>query len=115
VIPFIIRLIVNAIALMICAYLIPGVSVTGIFGAVVAALVLGVVNAILRPVLFVLTLPLQLVTLGLFTLVINGVLFWWVGHWGIGLVVDGFWPAFFGAIVLGIVSFVLSSFVKVAE
>ncbi len=114
-IPFIIRLIVNAIALMICAYLIPGVSVTGIFGAVVAALVLGVVNAILRPVLFVLTLPLQLVTLGLFTLVINGVLFWWVGHWGIGLVVDGFWPAFFGAIVLGIVSFVLSSFVKVAE
>jgi len=115
VIPFIIRLIVNAIALMICAYIIPGVSVTGIFGAIVAALVLGVVNAILRPVLFVLTLPLQLITLGLFTLVINGVLFWWVGHWGIGLVVDGFWPAFFGAIVLGIVSFVLSSFVKVAE
>ena len=110
-IPFLIRLIVNAVALLICAYVIPGVSVTGITGAIVAALVLGIVNAILRPVLFVLTLPLQLLTLGLFTLVINGLLFWFVGHLGIGLVVSGFWAAFWGAIVLGIVSFVLSSLV----
>ncbi len=114
-IPFLIRLVVNAVALVACAYLIPGVSVTGWFGAFVAALVLGVVNAILRPVLFVLTLPLQILTLGLFTLVINGVLFWFVGHLGIGLVVDGFWPAFWGAIVLGIISFVLSSVVRAAE
>jgi len=115
VIPFLIRLLVNAVALLICAYLLPGVSVTGFGGAIVAALVLGIVNAILRPVLFILTLPLQILTLGLFTFVINGLLFWWVGHLGIGLVVHGFWSAFFGAIVLGIVSFVLSSFVRVAE
>ncbi len=84
-------------------------SVTGFGGAIVAALVLGIVNAVLRPILFLLTLPLQVLTLGLFTFVINGLLFWFVGHLGIGLVVDGFWAAFWGAIVLGIVSFVLSS------
>jgi putative membrane protein len=69
---------------------------------------LGIVNAILRPILIILTLPIQVVTLGLFTFIINGLLFYWVGHWGIGLIVDGFWPAFWGAIVLGIVSFLLS-------
>jgi putative membrane protein len=105
---FIIRLIVNAIALMIVAYLLPGVQVTGFVGALVAALVLGVVNAILRPILVLLTLPIQIVTLGLFTLVINAVLFYWVGHMGIGLVVHGFWTAFVGAIVLSIVSFALN-------
>ena len=112
-ISFLIRLLVNALALMICAYVVPHVHVSNITGAIVAALVLGVVNAILRPVLFVLTLPLQILTLGLFTLVINGLLFWWVGHWGIGLEVVGYKAAFFGAIVLGIVSYVLSSVVGV--
>jgi putative membrane protein len=105
---FLIRLIVNAVALMIVAYFLPGVAVTGPFGALVAAFVLGIVNAILRPILIILTLPIQILTLGLFTLLINGVLFYWVGHLGIGLVVSGFWPAFWGAIVLGVVSFVLS-------
>jgi putative membrane protein len=106
---FLIRLIVNAVALVIVAYFLPGVSVTGPIGALIAAFVLGIVNAILRPILIILTLPIQIVTLGLFTFIINAVLFYWVGHWGIGLIVDGFWPAFWGAIVLGIVSFLLSS------
>jgi putative membrane protein len=105
---FLIRLIVNAVALVIVAYFLPGVSVTGPIGALIAAFVLGIVNAILRPILIILTLPIQVVTLGLFTFIINGLLFYWVGHWGIGLIVDGFWPAFWGAIVLGIVSFLLS-------
>jgi putative membrane protein len=114
-ISFVIRLVVNAAALMILAYFLPGVSVTGFGGALVAALVLGVVNAILRPILFIITLPLQIVTLGLFTFVINGLLFWWVGHLGIGLMVSGFWTAFWGAIVLGIISFVLSALVSGVE
>jgi putative membrane protein len=105
---FLIRLIVNALALMIVAYLLPDVHVTGFVGALVAAFVLGIVNAILRPILVILTLPIQIVTLGLFTLIINAALFYWVGHLNLGLVVDGFWPAFWGAIVLSIVSFVLS-------
>ena len=109
---FLLRVCVNAIALMIVAYLLPGVSVTGFIGALVAAFVLGIVNAILRPILIILTLPIQIVTLGLFTFVINAVLFYWVGHWGIGLVVNGFWPAFWGAIVLAVVSFLLSSLLR---
>jgi putative membrane protein len=108
---FLIRLIINALALIIVAYLFRGhgVYVTSALGAVIAAFVLGIVNAILRPILIILTLPIEVVTLGLFTFVINAALFWWVGHWGLGLVVHGFWTAFLAAIVLGIVSFVLSS------
>ena len=112
---FLIRLIVNALALIAVAYLIPGVHVTGFTGALLAAFVLGIVNAILRPILVILTLPVQIVTLGLFTLVINGALFWWVGTWGLGLAVDGFWPAFWGAIVLAVVSYLLSSLFRGVE
>lgn len=112
---FLIRLVVNAVALIIVAYFLPGISVTSFTGALIAALVLGIINAILRPILIILTLPVQIVTLGLFTLIINAALFYWVGHMGIGLVVNGFWPAFWGAIVLAIVSYILSSIVGAVE
>jgi putative membrane protein len=107
----IVRLIVNAIALILVAYLIPGVHVSGFGGAVVAAIILGIVNAVLKPILVILSLPLEILTLGLFTFVINAVLFYLVAKLGIGLSVDGFGSAFIGALVLSIVSFVLSSFV----
>lgn len=103
-----VRLVVNAAALLLVAYLIPGVTVSGFTGALVAALVLGIVNAVIRPILVILSLPLELLTLGLFTLVINAGLFWLVGHLGIGLAVDGFGAAFLGALVLSVVSFLLS-------
>ena len=105
---FLIRLIVNAVALICVAYVVPGIHVSGLGGALIAALILGIVNAILRPILVVLSLPLELVTLGLFTLVINALLFWLVGALHVGLTVDGFWPAFLGAIVMAIVSWILS-------
>jgi len=106
---FLIRLVVNALALMLVAYLVPGVGVTGFWGALLAAFVLGIVNAILRPILILVTLPLEIITLGLFTFVINALLFWWVGHWGLGLVVSGFWPAFWGALILAAISLILST------
>ena len=107
---FLIRLVVNGVALMIVAFLLKGhgVEVTGPVGAIVAAFVLGIINAILRPILIILTLPIQIVTLGLFTLIINGVLFYFVGQLNIGLTVHGFWTAVIGAILLSIVSFALS-------
>lgn len=105
---FVIRLIVNAIALIVVAYLVPGIHVSGFGGALVAALILGIVNAILRPILVILSLPLELLTLGLFTLVINALLFWLVGALHVGLDVAGFWPAFVGAIVMAIVSWLIS-------
>ena len=112
---FLIRLIVNAVALICVAYVVPGIHVSGIGGALIAALILGIVNAILRPILVVLSLPLELVTLGLFTLVINALLFWLVGALHVGLTVDGFWPAFWGAIVMAIVSWILSLFTRGME
>lgn len=109
----IIRWLLNAAALLIVAYFMhPYVAVTSVTGAIVAALVLGIVNAIIRPILIILTLPIEILTLGLFTFVINAVLFWFVGHLGIGLIVNGFIGAFIGAIVLSIVSFVLSRLVS---
>jgi putative membrane protein len=105
---FLIRLVVNAIALIVVAYIVPGIHVSGIGGALIAALILGIVNAILRPILIILSLPLELVTLGLFTLVINALLFWLVGALHVGLDVAGFWPAFWGAIVMAIVSWLIS-------
>ncbi|HTD34856.1 MAG TPA: phage holin family protein [Candidatus Elarobacter sp.] len=110
-----VRLVVNAVALIVVAYVVPGIHVNGIGSALVAAIVLGVVNAVLRPILVVLSLPLELVTLGLFTLVINALLFWLVGALHVGLTVDGFWPAFWGAIVMSIVSWLISLFTPGAE
>jgi putative membrane protein len=115
VVGFIIRLLVNAAALLIVAYFLPGVHVASFTAAIIAALVLGIVNAVLRPILFVLTLPAVILTLGLFTFVINAITFWIVAHLGLGLTVDGFWSAFLGALVLSIVSYVLSSVVKAAD
>ncbi len=106
---------VNALALLAVAYLVPGVAVTGFWGAVVAAIVLGVVNAVIRPILLLLSLPLTIVTLGLFAFVINALLFWFVGHLNIGLVVSGFGAALVGSIVLAIVSWVLSALVGEVE
>jgi putative membrane protein len=112
---FLLRLVLNAVALLLVAYFVPGVSITSFTGALVAALVLGIVNAILRPILVLLTLPVMIVTLGLFWFVINGVTFYFVGQLGIGLKVSSFWAAFVGAIVLTVVSFVLSTFTRAVE
>ena len=74
-----------------------------------AALVLGLINALIRPLLVLLTLPVTIVTLGLFIFVINGLLFWWVGSFIDGFHVSGFWSGVFGAIVYSLISWLLSS------
>jgi len=90
---------INAVALMAVAYLLPGIAVSSFVTALVAALVLGLVNAVIRPVLILLTLPATILTLGLFIFVINGLLFWFVGSFLQGFVVGGFWAGVIGAIV----------------
>ena len=102
---------VNALALIAVAYLMPGVSVASFGSALVAALVLGLINAVVRPVLVLLTLPVTLVTLGLFIFVLNGLLFWMVGAWLEGFEVAGFWSGVFGAILFSLVSWALSALV----
>lgn len=100
---------VNALALIAVAYLMPNISVASFWTALVAALVLGLVNAVVRPVLVLLTLPATILTLGLFIFVLNGLLFWMVGSFIEGFHVAGFWAGFFGAIVFSLVSWLLSA------
>jgi len=100
---------VNAVALMAVAYLLPGVSVSSFITALVAALVLGLVNAVIRPILILLTLPVTLLTLGLFIFAINGLLFWFVGSFIAGFVVSGFWWGVGGAFAYSVVSWALSA------
>jgi putative membrane protein len=102
---------IHTIALIAVAYLVPGVTVASFGAALVAALVLGLVNAVIRPILILLTLPATILTLGLFIFVINGLLFWFVGSFIQGFVVAGFWWGVLGAIVYSIFSMLLSAVV----
>ena len=113
---FLTRLLVNAAALWVATRLVSGVTFSGdwlsFFGV---ALVFGVINAFIRPVLKILTFPLIIVTLGMFALVVNGLMLWLTSslseRLGLGFHVSGFWPAFWGALVVSIVSVFLSMFV----
>jgi putative membrane protein len=100
---------INAVALFALPYVFPWVQVDTFWTALVAALVLGLINALIRPLLVLLTLPVTIVTLGLFIFVINGLLFWWVGSFIDGFHVSGFWSGVFGAVVYSLISWLLSS------
>ena len=102
------RWIVNAAALLLVAYLYPGVAVTSFFAALIAALVLGLVNAVIRPILVLLTLPVTIVTLGLFIFVINALLFWFVANVVQGFAVSGFVAALVGSILYSIITMITS-------
>jgi len=100
---------INALALLALPYVFPGVKVDSFGAALIAALALGLINALIRPLLILLTLPVTLLTLGLFIFVINGLLFWWVGSFVDGFHVSGFRSAVFGAIIYSLISWLLSS------
>jgi putative membrane protein len=102
---------INTVSLIAVAYLMPGVVVQSLFTALIAAMVLGFVNTLIRPVLILLTLPATILTLGLFIFVINGLLFWLVGSFIQGFMVQGFWAGFFGAIVYSLISWLLSALI----
>jgi len=106
---FILRLFLNALTVMVVAYLVPGVTVRNFWAALFAAIVIGLVNAILRPVLKVLSLPLTILTLGLFSLVINALMFWLASKLVPGFDVAGFGPAFWGALLFWLVSWATNS------
>ena len=108
---FILRWIVGALGLWLAAKIVPGIHIRSLETLLLAALLLGLVNAIVRPVLVVLTFPLTLVTLGLFLLVINAATFWLVSVFLGGFVVHGFGAALGGAVVTGVVSWFASGFI----
>ncbi len=94
------RWIVNAVALMIIAYIVPGIEVSGWYSAFIAALVLGLINVFLRPLLLILTLPVNILTLGLFTFILNGLLFYFASSIVKGFTVGGFGVALLGSLIM---------------
>jgi len=103
--------ILNAIALLAVTYLLPSIQITGFGAALLAALGLGLINTLVRPVLAILTLPITVLTLGIFYLVLNGLLFWLASALIPGFRVDGFIPALLGAILYGVIAWGLSALI----
>ncbi len=108
---FLIRAVVVALGLWLASQIVPGVEIRSTGTLIAAALLLGVVNAFVRPILVVLTLPITLLTLGLFLLVINGLMIELVSHFLTGFVVDGLWPAILTALVVSVTSWLMSGFI----
>jgi len=111
----IVRWLLSALALFLTAKLVPGIYVSDATALFIAVLVLGLLNAILRPLVNMFTGCLQILTLGLLTLVINAAFFGLAASLVPGFEVRGFWPAFWGAIVMSILSFIFSMFVRLDD
>lgn len=113
---FFLTWIVAAVSLIVTANIVPGIAVVSFPAAMLAAVVIGLVNAVVRPIITLLTLPLTIITLGLFLFVVNAISLslasWLAGAFSIGFVVNGFWPALFGSIVLSFVSGLIGRFVN---
>jgi putative membrane protein len=107
-----VRWLVLTAAIMVASYLINGIEISGFFSAFFAAAILGVLNVFFRPILFILTLPINLLTLGLFTFVINALLLKMASGVIEGFQVHGFWSAVFGALVISVVNWLLNSFIN---
>jgi len=97
---------------MFASYVVEGIHVTGFFSAFFTAAILGILNAFFRPILIVLTLPINIMTLGLFTFIINAMMLKMASGLISGFEIYGFWPALFGSLVISVVSWVLNSFVN---
>ena len=108
---FIARLLIVALALVLVTYIVPGIVVSGFYPAVISAFILGILNAIVRPILVILTLPVTILTLGLFIFVINAGLFLFVASFVDGFSVSGFWSALAGSIIVSIISSIANKLV----
>ncbi len=107
-----IRWLILTAAIIAASYLIDGIRISGFFSAFFAAAVLGILNALFRPILFILTLPINIMTLGLFTFIINALLLKMASGVIPGFDVHGFWSAVFAALIISGVNWILSSFIN---
>ncbi|MFH1252784.1 MAG: phage holin family protein [Candidatus Uhrbacteria bacterium] len=111
----ILRWVINALALLAAAVIIPGFHVESFYAALIAALVLGLVNALVRPIVLILTLPVTIITLGLFVFVVNALMLWFVSTMVKGIVIENFLAAVATAIFLWAVGVITSWFIKHAK
>jgi putative membrane protein len=105
----IISWLITTVAILVAAYIIPGIKVDSLGGALVGAAILGILNVVLKPIFVILTLPVTLLTLGLFLFVINALIFWLAGSLLSGFHVQSFWSALLGSLVVSIVSYLAHS------
>ena len=105
-------MVVYTLALLVAAHVVSGIGLDGLTSALVAGLLLGIINAVVRPILVVLTFPITLLTLGLFLLVLNAFCLWLVSVFVTGFHVAGFWPAFWGALLVSVVSWILTALIS---
>ena len=108
----IIRWFISALSILLVSYLVPGIVVTSFYTALIVALFFGFLNAVVKPILIVLTLPVHIVTLGLSLFILNGFLFWFLSTLIKGFVVRGFWAAIIGAVVVSLFTWVGNKLVK---
>jgi putative membrane protein len=106
------RVLISTLGLLLAAYLIPGIQIQSLYIAIIGAVVLGLLNLVVKPILIILTLPINLITLGLFTFVINASLILFVATFLKGFEVDGFWSALLCSIIVSVVSCVGQRIVK---
>ena len=106
------RLLVIVLALFFVSQYVPGIEVDGFYTALIVAIILGFINLFIKPILFILTLPVTILTLGLFTFVINALLFWFVSSFVQGFEVMGFIPAFLGALIISVFSWLGNKFIS---
>jgi putative membrane protein len=109
---FLARILLNAFAIVLAGAIVPGIVIDGLLSALAAGAALALINAVIRPVLLLLTLPITLLTLGLFIFVLNALCFWLVSAVVPGFHVAGFWPALGGALVVSVMSWVANAFVS---
>jgi putative membrane protein len=107
-----IRWMISALSLLLVSHVVPGIHVQSFWYALPAAAGLGILNAIVRPILIVLTLPLTIFTLGLFLFIINGLMLWMLSGIFKGIYIDTFWSAVFGALILSVIGWLTSSFIN---
>ena len=105
------RIVLNAGVLLLISNVVEGISLGGWYSAIITVLVLGIVNALIRPLILILTLPVNILTLGLFTFVINALMFWFASSIVKGFAVAGFWPAFWGALLFSVMSWFISTLI----
>ena len=108
----ILRLLFNALGLMLIAEYIPGITVDGLYTAIIAAIILGILNIVIKPILLILTIPITIITLGLFTFVINAGLFLFAASFIEDFEVDGFWYAVLGSILMSVISTLGNRFIN---
>lgn len=112
---FLLTWLLAAVSLLVTAKLVPGLSIEGFMPSLLGSAVMGFMNATVKPILQILTLPLTILTLGLFLLIVNAISFGLVGYFTPGFDVEGFFPALIGSIVLALVSWVLNGLVGTEE